>query len=116
MTEDQVKRAFDESTALFDFQFSREDFTKVTSLFSFDKSELFQIVGDADGIHIKTDAFDIVVDDTKRTEEKTTKSSFKSFLDKVDKETYTISVCESKLIMKSQESSTLIALNLAITE
>jgi len=116
MTEDQVKRAFDESTSLFDFQFSREDFTKVTSLFTFDKSELFQIVGDVDGIHIKTEAFDIIVDDSQKSETKTIKSSFKSFLDKVDKETYTISVCESKLIMKSQETRTLIALNLAITE
>ena len=116
MTEDQVKRAFDESTSLFDFQFSREDFTKVTSLFSFDKSELFQIVGDVDGIHIKTEAFDIIVDDSQKSETAITKSSFKSFLEKVDKETYTISVCESKLIMKSQETRTLIALNLAITE
>ena len=116
MTDDQVKRAFDESTEVFKFQFSREDFTKVGSLLSLDKSELFEIIGDVDGVHIKTDAFDIVIDDSQREDSKIVKSTFKSFLEKVDKETYDVVVCENKLIFKSQETSTLIALNLAITE
>jgi hypothetical protein len=116
MTDDQVKRAFDESTSLYSFQFSKEDFAKVTSLLTLDKGELLQLVQDPEGIHIKTDAFDIVVDDSKTSDSKSVKSTFKGFLEKVDKETYDVSVCESKLILKSQESSTLIALNLAITE
>ena len=116
MTDDQVKRAFDESTEILKFQFSREDFTKVGSLLSLDKSELFQIIGDVDGVHVKTEAFDIVIDDSQKESEKIVKSTFKSFLEKVDKETYDVVVCENKIIFKSQETSTLIALNLAITE
>lgn len=116
MTDDQVKRAFDESTEILKFQFSREDFTKVGSLLSLDKSELFQIIGDVDGVHVKTEAFDIVIDDSHKESEKIVKSTFKSFLEKVDKETYDVVVCENKIIFKSQETSTLIALNLAITE
>lgn len=116
MTEEQTKRAFDESTSLYDFQLSREDFAKVTSLLTLDKGELIQIVQDSQGVHIKTDAFDIVVDDSKTSKETTTKNTFKGFLEKIDKETSTVSVCESKLILKSQESRTLMALNLAITE
>ena len=115
MTDDQVKRAFDESTSIFQFQFSKDDFSKITSLFSMDKSELFQIIGDGDGIHIKTDAFDIIVDDSQKVNQ-TKKETFKHFFDKLDKENYDICVCENKLILKSQETSTLIALNLAITE
>jgi hypothetical protein len=115
MTEDQVKRAFDESTSLFGFQFGKDDFNKITSLFSMDKSELFQISGEADGVHIKTEAFDIVVDDSQKLSG-VQKQTFKSFFDKLDKENYSIYVCENKLILKSQESSTRIALNLAITE
>lgn len=116
MTEDQSKRAFDESTSIYDFQLPREDFSKITALLSFDKGELLQIVQDSEGVHVKTDAFDIVVDDSKTSETPIVKSTFKSFLEKVDKETSTICVCESKLILKSQESRTLMALNLAITE
>jgi len=115
MTDDQVKRAFDESTSMFQFQFGKDDFSKITSLFAMDKSELFQISGESDGIHIKTEAFDIVVDDTQNLDG-ISKQTFKSFFDKLDKENYDICVCENKLILKSQESSTLIALNLAITE
>ena len=36
--------------------------------------------------------------------------------EKVDKETYDVVVCENKVILKSQETQTLVALNLAITE
>ena len=64
----------------------------------------------------KTEAFDIVIDDSHKESEKIVKSTFKSFLEKVDKETYDVVVCENKIIFKSQETSTLIALNLAITE
>ena len=60
--------------------------------------------------------FDIVIDDSQKESEKIVKSTFKSFLEKVDKETYDVVVCENKIIFKSQETSTLIALNLAITE
>lgn len=116
MTDDQVKRAFDTSTQIFDFMFSREDFAKVSALMSLDKSELFKISQEPDGVHIKTEAYDIIVDDSKRSQSVIEKTTFKSFLEKVDKETYAISVCENKLILSSEESNTKMALNLAITE
>ncbi len=115
MTNDQVSRAFDTSSEIFKFDFSREDFTKVAALFSLDKSELLQISAESDGVHIKTDAFDIIVDDRNQGDG-TIKSTFKSFFDRVDKETYSVIACENKLILISQESQTRIALNLAITE
>jgi hypothetical protein len=116
MTEDQVKRAFDESSSLSEFQLAKEDFTKIASLMALDKGELFNISIDSDGVHVKTDSFDIIIDDNIKSKTPITKSTFKSFLEKVDKETYDVIVCENKLILKSQETSTLIALNLAITE
>lgn len=115
MTEEQVGRAFDTSSEIFKFEYSREDFTKVSSLFTLDKSELLQIASESDGIHIRTDAFDIVVDDRQKGDG-TVKSTFKAFFDRVDKETYTVIACENKLILISQESQMRIALNLAITE
>lgn len=116
MTDEQVKRAFDTTTEVFNFMFSREDFAKVASLMTLDKSELFKITQESDGVHIKTEAFDIIVDDSKRSQSTVEKTTFKSFLEKVDKETYAIHVCENKLILASQESNTRMALNLAITE
>lgn len=115
MSADQVKRAFDVSTKNYDFKLSSEDFNKVSSLQTLDKSELFTIYSDESGVHIKSDSFDIVIDDNQKSTNAPT-SIFKSFLARVDKETYSVSVCENKMILVSEESNTSIALNLAITE
>lgn len=116
MTSEQVSRAFDTSSKTFAFKLSSEDFSKITSLQTLDKSELFQIYSDSDGVHVKSDSFDIIVDDNAKSSEKETASIFKSFLARIDKETYDVSVCENKMILDSTESNTKIALNLAITE
>lgn len=116
MTDEQVKRAFDKSTSLVEFLLSREDLTKINQLMSLDRNELFDIYCDSEGIHVKTEAFDIVINDSIKCESQIKKSTFKSFLEKVDKETYLISLCENKLVLESQESSIKMALNLAITE
>jgi hypothetical protein len=115
MTDEQTERAFTTSTEEFSFAISREDLAKVTALLTMDKGELLNIYGDAQGIHIKTEAFDIVVDDTKKGTTEM-KSTFKAFLDRIDKETYNVSVCANKIVLFSQESSTNAAINLAITE
>jgi hypothetical protein len=115
MTSEQVSRAFDVTTKLYDFKLSSEDFSKVTSLQTLDKSELFKIYSDTAGVHVSSESFDIVIDDNKKETHAAT-SIFKSFLQRVDKETYNVSVCENKMILVSEESNTSIALNLAITE
>jgi hypothetical protein len=115
MTSEQVKRAFDLSTKNYEFKLSSENFSKVLSLQTLDKSELFTIYSDKSGVHIKSDSFDIIIDDNyKKVEEP--RSIFKSFLQRIDKETYTVTVCENKMILVSDESNTNVALNLAITE
>jgi hypothetical protein len=115
MTDEQTKRAFSTETEEFRFTISREDLTKVTSLLTMDKSELLQIYGDSSGIHFKTEAFDLVVDDSKKIDTEA-KSTFKTFLDRIDRETYEVSVCSNKIVLFSRESSTNAAINLAITE
>jgi hypothetical protein len=115
MTSDQVGRAFDKATENFSFKLSSEDFSKISSLQTLDKSELFTIYADSEGIHIKSDSFDIIVDDNNKTSSGSA-AIFKNFLQRVDKETYEATVCENKMILTSSESNTNIALNLAITE
>jgi hypothetical protein len=115
MSAEQVKRAFDLSTKIYDFKLSSEDFSKLSSLQSLDKSELFKIYADKSGIHFSSDSFDIIIDDNKKETHPST-AIFKSFLQRIDKETYTVFVCENKMILVSDESNTSIALNLAITE
>ena len=62
---------------------------------------------------IAGDTYDLVVDDSKESKHDEI-NLFKSFFTRIDKESYDISVCQNKLVMDSQDSSTKIALNLAI--
>lgn len=116
MTQEQTTRAFDLSSEEYQFELSGEDFNKIVSLQTLDKSELLSIYSDSNGVHIKNEGFDIIVDDRVKVPTSTPKNIFKSFLSRIDKETYRIHVCENKLIMDSTETNTKLALNLAITE
>jgi len=115
MTSEQVKRAFDTTTSIYSFKLSSEIFSKVQNLQTLDKSELFTIYSDTEGVHIKSESFDIVVDDSYKSSEDAS-SIFKSFLTRVDKENYSVSVCENKMILASDETNTRVALNLAIVD
>jgi hypothetical protein len=115
MSSDQVNRAFDLGTKSYGFKLSSEVLSKIVNLMPLDKSELFTIYSDEQGVHAKTDAFDLVIDDNYKKKQSPV-TVFKSFLTRVDKETYDVSVCENKMILNSDESNTIVALNLAITE
>lgn len=115
MTPEQVKRAFDQSTKNYEFKLSSEDLSKIISLQTLDKGELFGIYSDKDGVHIKSESFDIIIDDNYKKVNPES-AIFKSFFQRIDKETYKVFVCENKMILVSEESTTSVALNLAITE
>jgi hypothetical protein len=115
MTSDQVKRAFDLSSKVYEFKLSSDTLSKVSALQTLDKGELFELYSDKAGVHFKSESFDLVIDDNyKKAESKS--SIFKSFLQRIDKETYKVIMCENKMILASEESNTMVALNLAITE
>jgi hypothetical protein len=115
MSEDQIKRAFDTSSEKFKFKLASEDFNKLLSLQTLDKSELFTIYSDEQGVHVKSESFDIIIDDHVKTVNAPS-AIFKSFLARVDKETYDAVVCENKILLISTESNSKIALNLAILD
>jgi len=114
MTPAQVERAYDLSTNKFSFQLSSENLSKIGSFATLDKSELFSIYSDKSGVHLKTETLDFIIDDHYNKDEDEFQL-FKSFLSRVDKETYDVDVCSNKIILTSTQSETKIAINLAIT-
>ena len=92
---------------------SNELLLKLNNLITLDQNELFKIYSDDKGVHIAGDTYDIVVDDSGESNHPEI-NLFKSFFSRIDKESYEISVCQNKLVMDSVDSSTKIALNLAI--
>jgi hypothetical protein len=117
MTPDQIKKVFDESTKMYDFKLSLENLGKIASLQSLDKNEYLTIYADSEGVHAKCDSFDIILDD-KYTQPKTSKDSvfFKTHLQKMDKETYDVIVCDQKILYYSTESNTKLATNLVVID
>ena len=113
MSDTQISAAFGDDGAMYNFHLSQELLTKLGNLITLDKNELFKIYSDEAGVHIAGDTYDLVVDDTKEAHHPEI-NLFKSFFSRIDKESYEIAVCQNKLVMDSQDSSTKIALNLAI--
>jgi len=113
MSDTQINAAFGNDSELYHFQLSQEMLTKVNNLITLDKNELFSIYSNSKGVHIKGDTYDVVVDDDITTENQEV-HLFKSFLNRIDRENYAVSVCPNKLVLDSQDSNTRIALNLAI--
>ena len=113
MSDTQIDAAFGNEGEIYNFHLSQELLTKLNSLITLDKNELFKVYSDEQGVHIAGDTYDIVVDDSKTSAHEEI-NLFKSFFSRIDKESYEISVCQNKLVLDSQDSSTRIALNLAI--
>ena len=113
MSDIQIDAAFGTDGEMFNFHLSNELLTKLNNLITLDKNELFKIYSDDKGVHIAGDTYDIIVDDSVESNHPEI-NLFKSFFSRIDKESYEISVCQNKLVMDSIDSSTKIALNLAI--
>ena len=64
MSDTQINAAFGSDGAVYNFHLSQELLTKLNSLITLDKNELFKIYSDEAGVHIAGDTYDIVVDDT----------------------------------------------------
>jgi hypothetical protein len=113
MSDTQIGAAFGNDGEVYNFHLSQELLNKLNNLITLDKNELFKIYSDEAGVHIAGDTYDLVVDDTVESHHPEI-NLFKSFFSRIDKESYAISVCQNKLVMDSSDSSTKIALNLAI--
>ena len=116
MTTDQLETVFSDKAKKYGFDLPEIDLQKIVNLNGMDKSELFSIYGDADGIHASGTNYDYIIDDTvKGTFEKV--SLHKKMLARIDKESYSIQVCtgeQNKVLLTSKNSNTSIALNLAM--
>ena len=113
MSEAQVSAAFGKDNSIYEFDLSQENLTKLNNLITLDKNELFKIYSDKRGVHVAGDTYDIIIDDS-ITEEHNPVDLFKTFFSRIDKESYKVTVCQNKLLLDSEDSSTRVALNLAI--
>ncbi len=116
MSDEQLTTVFDDSSKVYKFNLSSTDLEKISNLNRLDQSKLFSIYADSQGVHVKGDQYDIIVDDSV-TEAFPEVLIFKTFIPRIDKESYNVTVCQgamNKIILESSETETKIALNLAL--
>lgn len=114
MTDDQVKRAFDTTNALYQFDLSSDELVALMALNARKKTqELFELYSDKNGVHACDSDYDSILD-VSYTEDTNKILVFKHFLNRVDKENYTCIVCQNKIVFKSKDTNTVTGLNLAI--
>lgn len=116
MTDDQLGRAFNEATKITEFELTKEMMTDAMSLLKDESGEMMTIEIDELGVHFKGQKFDLIVDDNIVSNEVISKTTFKTFLDKLDKENYKVVVCEFKLLFYSNDTNTKMMLNTAVTD
>lgn len=113
LTAEQVKAIFSTDNKLFSFDIDSFHVEKLNSLFNLEKEkETFKIAIDKTGVRFKSegDVYNNLV-----TQEVTSKKEeevlfYKKYLALFDKETYNITICSNKAVLKSKDSNTLITI------
>jgi len=116
MTKDQTSVAFSEDSKVYSFTLNSMDLSKIAKLNTLDATKLFSIYTDPNGVHVKGDNYDIVVDDSIKVSNPEV-LIFKTFLPRIDQESYDVKVCQgahNKIILDSKDTDTKVALNLAL--
>lgn len=118
MSTDEMKRAFDTSSALFDFELLTTHVAKMKSLFNLDKEkETFSIYANTDGVNVKGDNYDALLTSNVNVKSDNPKVSvYKKYLSLLDNENYSLQVCSNKVVFKSQDSGTILTVAVAISD
>jgi hypothetical protein len=112
MSTDQIKRVFSTDSSIFTFEVHPHHVDKLNSLFNLEKElETFKISTDENGrITFKGNTYDTLVQDSKNKSQSGEVTVYKKYLNLLDKETYTVTVCEEKVVWRSSDSNTLLTI------
>jgi len=112
MTSEQIKRVFSTDSSIFAFEVQPFHVDKLNSLFNLEKEqETFKIASNNKSrITFKGSTYDTVVQDTKADSKSGEVTVYKKYLNLLDKESYTVTVCEEKVVWRSLDSNTLLTI------
>ena len=110
LTDAQISSIFNVEGANFNFEFDYTSILKIRSLFNLDKDETFSIKRKSDGVRLKGKTYNMLVTPTANGEESGDVTLFKKYLNLLDKEDYTAHVLSNRVVMKSNDSETLLTI------
>ena len=110
LTDAQISSIFNVDGANFDFEFDYSNISKVKSLFGLDKDETFSIKRNKDGVRLKGKTYNMLVTPKANGDDSGDVTLFKKYLNLLDKEDYTAHVLSNRVVMKSNDSETLLTI------
>ena len=109
LTDAQISSIFNVEGANFSFELENSNISKVKSLFTLDKEDTFSITN-SDGIRLKGKTYNMLVTKSYDGETSEDVTLFKKYLNLLDREDYTAHVLSNRVVLKSNESETLLTI------
>lgn len=111
LTAEQIKSIFNTDSALFSFNIDYFEIEDLKSLFKLEKEkDIFKICVSNAGISFKGDVYNKLINTEVKMDKEVEIIFYKKYLSLFDKESYNITVCPNKAILKSLDSNTMITI------
>lgn len=110
LTDAQIQAIFNVEDANFKFDIDYTTLNKVRSLFGLDKEETFAIEANGKGVKLTGSTYNMLVTPEYDGANGSKVTLFKKYLNLLDKEDYTANVMNNRVVLRSQDSETLLTI------
>ena len=109
LTDSQIEGIFDRGASSFDFTLDTFTLGKIKSLFGLDKEETFEIKANGEGVRVKGKTYNYQAG-SEYNGQSASATLYKKYLNLLDREEYVVYVSSNKVVMKSNDSNTLLTI------
>lgn len=111
LTNDKIKNIFDIDDSLFRFELEPFHIDKLNSLFNLEKeSQTFKITCNGSGVKFESDTYSALISADISLDNSAEVLVYKKYLPLIDKESYNVAVCNNKVVLRSQDSNTILTI------
>ena len=110
LTDAQIQGIFNVEDASYKFEMDYTTLNKARSLFSLDKEETFSFEANGSGVKLAGSTYNMVVTPDYEGSKGNKVTLFKKYFNLLDKEDYTAHVLDNRVVMRSQDSETLLTI------
>lgn len=110
LTDSQIQSIFDVSGASYKFNIDYTTLSKAKSVFNLDKDETFAISANGTGVRFKGKTYNMLVTPDYDGTPVENVTLFKKYLNLLDKEDYTANVLGNRVVLRSNDSETLLTI------
>jgi len=109
LTDSQIEGIFSREGSAFDFTLDTFTLGKIKSLFNLDKDETFEIKANGEGVRVKGKTYNYQAG-SEYNGQSASATLYKKYLNLLDREEYAVYVSANQVVMKSNDSNTLLTI------